>query len=64
MLEFEIEEFLVPLHGPILQFEWHVVSGDLEEAIVQATIPHVLNELFLDFWIALIKSFSISARWA
>jgi hypothetical protein len=33
------------------------VSSDLEEAVVEATIPYFVDELFLDFWIALIESF-------
>jgi hypothetical protein len=33
------------------------VSSDLEEAVVETTIPYFVDELFLDFWIALIESF-------
>ena len=56
LLEREVEEFLVPVHDGLLEGQRHVVPGDLEEAIVQAAVADVVDELLLCGGVTVVES--------
>jgi len=55
LFQWQIEELLVPVHHPVLQLDWYVVTRDLEEPIMQAAVSHFVYELFLGCWIVLVE---------
>jgi hypothetical protein len=60
LLQTQIKEPLIPVHDLVLELERHRVSGDLEEAIVEAAVAHIIYELLLCGGVVAVKCFILN----
>jgi hypothetical protein len=60
LLQTQIKEPLIPVHNLVLELERHRVPGDLEEAIVEAAVTHIVYELLLRGGVVAIKRFILN----
>jgi hypothetical protein len=60
LLQTQIKEPLIPVHDLVLELERNRVPGDLEEAIVEAAVAHIIYELLLCGGVVAVKCFILN----